>query len=124
VVTGVTLLPSEASTAFAQKDDKPTKAKVSGTIGFRGEAQFEPDTVARVMLVDVSLADAPARKVGEKVIKELKKFPISFEVEYDPTASRRGTPTRSRSGSRRSSASTTSMTRRSPRLAGAVPPRT
>jgi putative lipoprotein len=37
-----------------------------------------------VTLQDVSLEDAPAKKIGEQVIKDLKKFPISFEVEYDP----------------------------------------
>ena len=41
-------------------------------------------------LKDVSLADAPAKKVGEQVIKDLKKFPIPFEVEYDPAAIEKG----------------------------------
>ena len=82
----VALLLSEGQAAFAKKGDKSKKAKVSGTIEFKGEARFEAGTVARVTLQDVSLADAPAKKVGERVIKGLKKFPIPFEVDYDPTA--------------------------------------
>jgi uncharacterized lipoprotein YbaY len=86
----VALLLSEGGAAFAQKDDKSKKGKVSGTIEFKGEARFEADTVARVTLQDVSLADAPAKKVGEQVIKDLKKFPIPFEVEYAPAAIEQG----------------------------------
>jgi putative lipoprotein len=86
----VALLLREGEATFAQKDDKSKKGKVSGTIEFKGEARFEADTVARVTLQDVSLADAPAKKVGERVIKDLKKFPIRFEVEYDPAAIEKG----------------------------------
>ena len=86
----VALLLSEGGTTLAQKDEKSKKDKVSGTIEFKGKAQFEANTVARVTLQDVSLADAPAKKVGEQVIKDLKKFPIPFEVEYDPAAIEKG----------------------------------
>src|SRR5687767_8822381 len=86
----VALTLSEGDAAFAQKDDKPKKAMVSGTIEFKGEARFGADSVARVTLQDVSLADAPARKVGEQVIKDLKKFPVPFELEYDPAAIEKG----------------------------------
>jgi putative lipoprotein len=71
--------------AQAQKDAKAKTSKVTGTITFQGDAGFEADTVARVMLQDVSLADAPATKVSEQTIKDLKKFPIAFEIEYDPS---------------------------------------
>jgi len=80
----VALLLSAGPAALAQKDDQPKKARVSGTIEFKGEAKFEADTVARVTLQDVSLEDAPAKKIAEQVIKDLKKVPIPFEVEYDP----------------------------------------
>src|SRR5262249_9585758 len=77
-------------TALAQKDGQPKKAKVSGTIEFKGEAKFEADTVARVTVQDVSLADAPAKLIAEQVIRDLKKFPIPFEVEYDPAVIEKG----------------------------------
>src|SRR5262245_24898935 len=86
VAAAAALLLRGGQAAWAQKDDKAKKAKVSGTIAFKGEARFEAGTLARVTLQDVSLADAPARKLGEQVIKDLKKFPIRFEVEYDPAA--------------------------------------
>jgi putative lipoprotein len=82
--SAVALLLSGAEPALAQKEEKSKKAKVSGTIEFKGEARFEAETVAKVTLQDVSLADAPAKKLGEQVIKDLKKFPIPFEIEYDP----------------------------------------
>jgi putative lipoprotein len=85
-VAAVAFVLSGGKPAFAQKDDRPNKSKVSGTIEFTGEARFEEDTIARVTLQDVSLEDAPAKKVGEQVIKDLKKFPIPFEVEYDSAA--------------------------------------
>jgi putative lipoprotein len=72
----------------AREDDK--KAKISGTIECKAQASFGADAVARVTLLDVSLADAPAKKVGEQVVKDLKQFPIPFEVEYDPTALEKG----------------------------------
>jgi putative lipoprotein len=89
-VAAVALLLSEGQAALAQKDDPPKKARVSGTIEFKGEAKFEADTVARVTLQDVSLEDAPAKKIAEQVIKDLKKFPIPFEVEYDPAVIEKG----------------------------------
>ena len=86
----VALLLSEGRAALAQKDDPPKKARVSGTIEFKGEAKFEADTVARVTLQDVSLEDAPAKKIAEQVIKDLKKFPIRFDVEYDTAVIEKG----------------------------------
>ena len=56
----VALLLTEGGAALAQADDQSKKGKVSGTIEFTGEARFEADTVARVTLQDVSLADTPA----------------------------------------------------------------
>jgi len=86
----VALLLSAGPAALAQKDDQPKKARVSGTIEFKGEGKFEVDTVARVTLQDVSLEDAPAKKIAEQVIKDLKKFPIPFEVKYDPILIEKG----------------------------------
>src|SRR6516162_2634860 len=86
----IAILLNEGQAAPAQKDDQAKKAKVSGTIEFKGDAKFEVDAVARVTLQDVSLEDAPAKKIGEQVIKDLKKFPIKFEVEYDPAVIEKG----------------------------------
>ena len=90
IVVTVLAALSAGPAALAQKDDQPKKARVSGTIEFKGEAKFEADTVARVTLQDVSLEDAPAKKIAEQVIKDLKKFPIPFEVEYDSAVIEKG----------------------------------
>jgi uncharacterized lipoprotein YbaY len=86
----VALLLSDGRAILAHQVDKSKNDKVCGTIESKGEARLEADTVARVMLQDVSLADAPAKKVGEQVIKELKQFPIPFAVEYDAAAIEKG----------------------------------
>jgi putative lipoprotein len=89
-VATVALLLSAGQTTLAQKDGQPKKPRVSGTIEFKGEAKFEADTIARVMIQDVSVEDAPAKNVAEQIIRDLKKFPIPFEVEYDPAVIEKG----------------------------------
>jgi putative lipoprotein len=81
---------SEQALGTAQPDNKPQKKKVTATLEFTGEAGFEADTVARVMLLDISYADAPSKLVGEQAIKDLKQFPIPFEIEYDPAIVKHG----------------------------------
>lgn len=76
----------DGAPAFTQKGGKPQLAKLAGTVEFSGVAQFGADTVARVTLQDVSLADAPAKTLGEQVITGPKQFPVAFEVAYDPDA--------------------------------------
>ena len=87
-ITAIGAIVFLAAAGHAQKDDKekPKKAVVSGTIECQAEAIFEPGTIARVSVQDVSKADAAATTIGEQVIKDLKKFPIAFAVEYDPAA--------------------------------------
>ncbi len=85
LVLVMVLLFSGATITLAQKkEDAPKKVAVTGTIEFKGDAKFEAETVANVTIRDVSIADAPAPIIGQQLIKDLKKFPISFEVEYDP----------------------------------------
>jgi putative lipoprotein len=86
ISAAMVLSASHGGNALAQKDAKAKTSKVTGTITFPGDAAFEADTVARVTLQDVSLADVPATKVSEQTIKDLTKFPIPFEIEYDPGA--------------------------------------
>src|SRR5262245_7823446 len=88
-VTLVVMLSDRGHT-IAQKDDASKKSKVAGSIEFKGAADIEADTIARITLQDVSVADAPAKKLAEQTIKSLRKFPIHFEVEYDPADIRPG----------------------------------
>jgi putative lipoprotein len=70
--------------AFAGNGLSADKPKVTGMVEFKGDAEFDKETVAIIRIQDVSLADAPAKTIGEKKISDLKSFPIMFEVEYDP----------------------------------------
>ena len=83
------LLPGNALRVGGQEGSKK-KEKVTGKIEFKGDAQFDKETVAVVKIQDVSLADAAAKTVAEHTIKGLKKFPIEFEVEYDPAIIQKG----------------------------------
>ena len=60
------------------------RAVVTGKIECKYKAEFTADTICEIAIQDVSLADAPAKVIAKKTIKDLKDFPIEFEVEYDP----------------------------------------
>jgi uncharacterized lipoprotein YbaY len=44
---------------------------------------FEPNTTARVQVIDCSLACAPSKKLGETILTNLSGFPLSFQVEFN-----------------------------------------
>lgn len=67
---------------FADKDEK--KPTLTGKIECKDKAEFTADTVCEIQIQDVSLADAPAKVIAKKTLKDLKQFPIAFEIEYDP----------------------------------------
>jgi putative lipoprotein len=60
-------------------------AAVTGTLRYRVRSALPSDAEIRVRLEDVSLADAPARLIGEQVFRAAdRRMPHSFEVVYDP----------------------------------------
>ena len=59
---------------------------VTGTVTYREKIALTPDATVTVKLVDISRADAPAVTIGEQVIENPGQVPISFEIEYDPSA--------------------------------------
>jgi len=59
---------------------------VTGTVTYREKIALTPEATVTVQLVDVSRADAPAITIGEQVIENPGQVPISFEIEYDPSA--------------------------------------
>src|SRR5262245_30451671 len=67
-------------------EEKPEKAKLTGTVECKDRGEFTPETVARITIEDVSVADAPAKVIAETTVKDLKAFPIPFVIEYDPAA--------------------------------------
>lgn len=71
------------ATATMAADEKPA---VTGTIEFKDGGELPAGAVVVVQLLDVSKADAKADVLGKQEIKDAKKFPIPFRVEYDANA--------------------------------------
>ncbi|ESY77119.1 hypothetical protein X740_25785 [Mesorhizobium sp. LNHC221B00] len=63
---------------------------VRGEVIYRERIALPPNAVLSVQLADVSLADAPARIIGEQRIKPAGQVPISFEIKLTPPSSSRG----------------------------------
>lgn len=79
LVVGILAVP-ELSVA-AQK-------AVHGEVVYRERIALPPGAVLSVQLADISLADAPARIIGEQKIKPAGQVPISFEIKFDPSVIR------------------------------------
>jgi len=69
------------------KLDKPlNQATVSGTVSYLQRIALPPEAVIQVQLLDVSLADAPAKVIAEQTINlGQRQVPIPFELTYDST---------------------------------------
>jgi putative lipoprotein len=61
-----------------------TTATVTGTVSYRERIALTPGTVVEVWLLDVSLADAPAKLIAGQTITPEHQVPIAFELTYDP----------------------------------------
>jgi putative lipoprotein len=60
---------------------------VTGTVTYRHRMALPPDAVVDVSLQDTTLADAPARIVGQTTIATRgAQVPIPFRIDYDPAA--------------------------------------
>ena len=78
------LLLGAVLTGCDAPQSEPMMDKVTGTLMYRERMMLSPEAVARVSLEDVSLADAPARVIGEVELDNPGQVPIDFEIEYDP----------------------------------------
>jgi putative lipoprotein len=58
---------------------------VTGEVIYRERIALPPNAMLSVQLADTSLADAPARIIGEQKIKPAGQVPISFEIKFDPS---------------------------------------
>jgi len=59
-------------------------SSVTGTVTYLQRIALPADAVITVQIQDTSLADAPARVIGEQVIlTDGKQVPIDYEVTYD-----------------------------------------
>ena len=60
------------------------EAAVTGQATYLQRIALPEDAVVKVQVADVSLADAPARVIGEQIITSPGQVPISYQVTYDP----------------------------------------
>jgi putative lipoprotein len=74
--------------AFGPAHGAPSdRSSVVGTVGYRHRIALPADAVVTVSLQDTTLADAPARTVGETTIETKgAQVPIPFRIDYDPAA--------------------------------------
>ena len=85
----VTLLLFAAPLALAQSSAEPehSASTVTGTVTYRQRIALPPDAVVRLVIEDVSRADAPATSIAEEQVPTNgKQVPIPFDVKYDPAA--------------------------------------
>lgn len=75
-----------AMPALATAEDKT----ISGEVLYRERIALPPQAVLTVQLVDVSLADAPAKVIGQQKIEPAGQVPIKFAVKFDEAAIRSG----------------------------------
>ncbi|TGQ66648.1 MAG: META domain-containing protein [Mesorhizobium sp.] len=62
---------------------------VRGEVIYRERIALPPNAVLSVQLADVSLADAPARVIGEQKVTPTGQVPISFAIKFDPSVIQR-----------------------------------
>ncbi len=74
--------PTSVAQVTASSEAK--KAQLSGELFYLPRMALPDDAVAEVMLVDVSLADAPAVQLASQQIKPAGQIPIAFVLEYNP----------------------------------------
>ena len=58
---------------------------VSGEVRFHRDVDLPDGATVTVKLLDTSLADASAVKLGEVVIEGAESLPVAFSIEYDPS---------------------------------------
>lgn len=59
---------------------------LSGTVSYRERVALPRSAVIEVKLVDISLADAPAKVIARTTIKPGKQVPIRYRLAFDDTA--------------------------------------
>jgi len=60
--------------------------KVEGTVTYRERIALPPDATVEVLLVDISVADAPSKTLAESRFQPQGQVPIPFTLEYDSSA--------------------------------------
>ena len=61
-------------------------AWVKGTVAYDEPLPLPHGAVVHVMMEDVTLADAPAIRISEQMIRSPARVPVPFALSYDPSA--------------------------------------
>lgn len=90
LITTISLLVLTACASPRDGSNEPSAAaagnsRVTGTVTYLERIALPPDTRIKVMLADVSRADARAITIGEQLIETNgRQVPFAFEIAYDP----------------------------------------
>lgn len=78
----ISLGPTLAAQSSAQPE--PAAHQVTGTVAYLQRIALPPNAVVKLVIEDVSYADAPAVSIAEETITtEGRQVPIAFAVRYD-----------------------------------------
>lgn len=58
-------------------------ATLNGTVSYRERIAMPPDAMVSVQLLDVSLADAPAKVLAQTRLQARGQVPVPFRLRYD-----------------------------------------
>ena len=82
---GFTLVLLAGLLTFGVYGCSPNEASVNGTVTYRERIALPSNATITVKIQDVSLADAPAKVIGEITYPaDGKQVPIPYEVKYNP----------------------------------------
>jgi putative lipoprotein len=63
---------------------------LTGTVTYRERMMLPPNSTVEVSLVDISLADAPAKTIARHVIRRARASPIRYRLAFDSSQIRKG----------------------------------
>lgn len=61
-----------------------TETTITGTVTTAGGEAFPAGSILEVQLVDATLEDTGAVKIGEEIITDPAEVPVEFSIPYDP----------------------------------------
>ena len=87
VIIAVSLLAAGCGKPNQEKTEAPVvqKKALYGSVSFSERIGLTPDARLEIILLDVSLADAPAVEIARASFDNPGQAPIPFSIDYDPS---------------------------------------
>ncbi len=76
-------ISSCASSDKANYTKESSMKTLQGTVSYRERMMLPKEAVIRVVLEDISLADAPSRQIAQTSFNTLASVPFAFNLAYD-----------------------------------------